>query len=270
MERISTHSHTSFCGHGEGTVEQLVSAACAARMSTLAITEHYPLSEAFDPAGYLSMPACRLEEYVADIASARALHPEIELLTGCEFDYLGAFEDRDLSSIDFSPFSVVLGSIHFVDAWPFDDPAQRNRWNEPGAADEIWERYFALWCEAAVSDIPFTIMSHPDLAKKFNFYPRCDLQRYYDDAAEAIAASGRMIEVNTSGSYYACAEMFPSPALLRTFCRAGVECTVGTDAHAPALVDRDIEKGYRAMYEAGYRVVTVPTADGDRRHITIE
>lgn len=270
MERISTHSHTSYCGHGEGTIEELVSAACAARLSTLAITEHYPLSLAFDPVGYLSMPKERLGDYLGAIEQARLLHPEIELLAGCEFDYLGAYEDRDLSAIDFSAFSVVLGSVHFVDAWPFDDPAQRDRWNEPGAPDEIWERYFALWCEAATSELPFTIMSHPDLAKKFDFYPTRPLQRYYDDAAEAAAASGRMIEVNTSGSYYACNEMFPSPKLLETFCRAGVECTVGTDAHAPALVDRDIEKGYRAMYEAGYRVVTVPTADGDRRHIAIE
>ena len=77
----------------------------------------------------------------------------------------------------------------------------------------------------------------------------------YEQAAEACAAAGRMVEVNTSGSYYACKEMFPAPALLAAFCRAGVPCTVGTDAHVPANVARDIEKAYRLMYEAGYRTV---------------
>ena len=95
-------------------------------------------------------------------------------------------------------------------------------------------------------------------------------ERLHEQAAEACAAAGRMVEVNTSGSYYACKEMFPAPALLAAFCRAGVPCTVGTDAHVPANVARDIEKAYRLMYEAGYRTVTVPTADGDRRAIAIE
>ena len=79
-----------------------------------------------------------------------------------------------------------------------------------------------------------------------------------------------MVEVNTSGAYYACAEMFPAPGLLAAFRRAGVPCTVGCDSHDPVNVARDIERAYGLMYEAGYRSVTVPTATGDRRSITIE
>ena len=75
--------------------------------------------------------------------------------------------------------------------------------------------------------------------------------------------------MNTSGSYYACAEMFPAPALLAAFCRAGVPCTVGSDAHDPANVARDIERGYALMAQAGYRCVTVPSRSGDRREIPL-
>lgn len=270
MELITTHTHTSFCGHGEGTVEELVAAAEAAGVTTIAVTEHYPLSKAFDPVGYLSMPKEREEEYLEAVARARAAHPRVDVLTGCELDWLGDDEDRTLTTEDFAPYQVVLGSVHFVDAWPFDDPAQRDRWDEPGAADAIWKRYFELWCDAVSSDRPFDIMSHPDLAKKFNRYPTYDVAPLYRRAAEAAAASGRMIEVNTSGSYYACEEMFPAPALLEAFCRAGVPCTVGTDAHHPSHVVRDVKRGYRLMYQAGYRTVTVPTSSGDRREVTIE
>lgn len=271
MELVNTHCHTGFCGHGEGAVAEYVAQARAAGLSTLAFTDHYPLSERYDLGGYLSVPEESMGAYLEAVLKAREENPDLEIIVGCELDYLGSFEDRALAPEDFSHFEFVLGSVHFVDGWPFDDPAQRDRWNEPGAPDHIWRRYFELWIDA-VSDAsqPFQVMSHPDLAKKFGFYPTYDVVPLYRWAAEACAASGRMIELNTSGSYYACAEPFPAPALLREFCRAGVACTVGTDAHKPEHVARDIELGYRLMYEAGYRVVTVPTPDGDRRRVTIE
>ena len=113
-------------------------------------------------------------------------------------------------------------------------------------------------------------MSHPDLPKKFAFYPQFPLDALYQRMAEAVAAGGRMIEVNTSGTYYACKEMFPAPQLLRAFCRAGVPCTVGTDAHTPAHVARDIERAYALMRDAGYRQVTVATLGGDRRVLALD
>lgn len=268
MELVTTHTHTGFTNHGHGTVAELARAASEAGISTLAVTEHYPLSRAVDPANYVSMAAERVGGYAREIALADERYPQMEVICGCELDWLGDQEDRDLAEADLAPFSLVLGSVHFIDGWPFDDPAQRGFWDEAGA-DYIWNRYADIWCQA-VSESPFfQVMAHPDLAKKFAIYPSFDLQPLYDRMAEACAAAGRMIEVNTSGATYACAEMFPSPALLRTFCRAGVPCTVGTDAHQPSHVARGIQDGYRLMYEAGYRMVTVPTRDGDRRTISL-
>ena len=91
----------------------------------------------------------------------------------------------------------------------------------------------------------------------------------YKQAAEAARAAGRMIEVNTSGLTYACKEMFPCQDLLREFCHAGVLCTIGSDAHQPSKVNQFIEEGYRWMYEAGYREVSVVRPDGDIRTISI-
>lgn len=270
VELINTHCHSKYCGHGEGEVEEYARAAELAGLSTLAFTEHYPLTPSFDSNGYLSVPASDLPAYLDAVERARLTHPSLEIITGCEMDYLGDTEDRVVTERDLAPFAFILGSVHFVDAWPFDDPAQRDRWDEPGAADAIWRRYFELWCDAASDPAqPFHAMSHPDLAKKFNFFPSFDVQPLYEQAAEAVRAGGRMVEVNTSGLYYACKEMFPAPALLGAFRRAGVPCTVGTDAHKPEHVARDIERGYALMYEAGYREATVPTATGDRRTIAL-
>lgn len=269
MELVNTHAHTVLSGHGEGTVAEVVDAAARAGISVIALTEHYPLSDAFDPDRTCSMPFDRVAGYLDDVRRAAQAHPDLEVLAGCELDYLGDREDRALSDDDFSGFSLVLGSVHFIDGWAFDNPAERELWDSEGMTDHVWRRYFELWCELASAPGPVTIMAHPDLAKKFGLYPSFDVTPLYERAAEACASSGRMIEVNTSGERYACAEMFPAPAMLSAFCRAGVECTVGTDAHTPRAVASGIEDAYRMMYEAGYRAVTVPTIDGDRRRIAL-
>ena len=269
-ELINTHCHTGFCGHAEGSVDAYVAAAREAGLTTLAFTDHYPLSDEFDFDGYLSVPPDKLPAYIEAVREAQDRHDDLEIILGCELDYLGDDEDRPLTPEDLSPYRLILGSVHFVDRWAFDDPDKRDRWEDPGMPDATWRRYFELWC-TAVSDpsLPYHVMSHPDLVKKFNYYPTFDPSPLYRQAAEAAAASGRMIEVNTSGSYYACKEIFPTLPLLEMFCRAGVPCTVGTDAHVPANVARDIERGYDLMRKAGYRAITVPTADGDRREVPL-
>jgi histidinol-phosphatase (PHP family) len=100
--------------------------------------------------------------------------------------------------------------------------------------------------------------------------PTFPLDGAYAQMAEAARAGGKMVEVNTSGSYYACAEMFPAPALLKAFCQAGVPCTVGTDAHDPKNVARDITRAYDLMRACGYTEVTVPGCCGNLRTIALE
>lgn len=263
MERVNTHTHTGLTGHGDGEIEEVVEAAANAGISTLAITEHFPLSPAVDPTNFVSMPADVLESYCERILAARAAYPEMNILLGTELDWLGRDEDRDLDAVDWSRFDIILGSVHYLDLWPFDDPAQVEHWDEVGN-DAIWEKYFDYFCQACTCDMPFTVMAHPDLVKKFGKYPSAafDKARAYRDAAEAARAGERMVEVNTSGAYYACEEMFPSIDLLTEFRKAGVPVTLGTDAHEPRFVNRGIDAGLELIYEAGYREITVPLPGG--------
>lgn len=269
-ELVTCHTHTAYSGHGSGTVEELAAAAEAAGATVLAVTEHFPLSPAWDAACEFSIPRELLPRYIDEIGRANEAHPAVEVVCGCEVDWLGEGEDRDPALIDWSPYAWILGSVHFIDAWPFDDPAEIGTWERGADVDAIWRRYFEVWCEAATSPWPFDVMAHPDLVKKFGFLPSFDPAPLYEAAAEAARAAGRMVEVNTSGAWCPCGQMYPAPGLLAAFRRAGVPCSVGSDAHEPGNVVRGIEDAYRLMHEAGYRHVTVPTADGDRRRIPLE
>jgi histidinol-phosphatase (PHP family) len=152
--------------------------------------------------------------------------------------------------------------------WPFDHRAYIEGWQERGE-QQVWRRYFELWCDAIASKVPFAIMTHPDLPKKFGFKPKFDTRELYADVAKTAAMAGVMVEVNTNGLYKPVAEMYPSLDLLKAFADAGVPCTVSSDAHEPNNVARDIELAWALMREAGYREVTVPTRDGDRRAIPL-
>lgn len=271
MELINTHCHSRYCGHGAGEIAEYVEHAKRAGLTTLAFTEHYPLTSSFDPDEYLSVLPKDKQSYIDAVLEAREQNPDIEILLGWEMDHLGSDEDRALDMDELKSYDILLGSVHFVDRWPFDDPAQRDVWEKEGMVEHIWRRYVDIWCDAAADrSLPYDVMSHPDLAKKFAYYPKIDLAPLYAQMAEAARAGERLIELNTSGSYYACAEPFPAPDLLKEFCRAGVGATIGCDAHEPANVARDIESGYKLLYDAGYRELTVPTRSGDRRKIPIE
>lgn len=284
MELSDTHTHTWLSGHGEGTVEQVVQAAVSHGLKLLALTEHLPLPPDIDPTGTFAMTADQVDLYLAEVAAARRAHPEIELLCGIEIDWRDGAEDfirqslaghdHSLKHYGLNNYDMMIASVHMLsDAqgnfWEFDHPDLIEGWHQRGE-DNVWQEYLRLWCDAARSQLPFTVMGHPDLPKKLGFKPRFDTREYYAAMAEAAAAKDRLVEVNTSGLRKPVGELYPALPLLKAFCDAGLGCTVSSDAHTPADVGRDLDAAYAAMYAAGYRAVTVPTRSGDRRQIPLE
>ena len=267
VELVDCHSHTYLSGHGEGTVAQLVDEARKRGIKTLAITEHMVLPASVDPNCDFSIPESEVEGYLAQIHEADAAFDDIEVVAGFEADWRPGCEDFIIEHTCGVP--VLLGSVHMLgDGWCFDDPAYIDGWNERGV-DDVWGEYFDLWMEACASKVPFTTMSHPDLPKKFGFMPTpaFALKSTYKEAAALAAEKGRMVEVNTSGWTRDVAEQFPSVDFLREFRLAGVDCTVGADAHTPGRVGDRIADAYEVMRQAGYDRVAVPTSDGGRRYI---
>lgn len=254
---ITMHTHSTFCGHAKDSLSAMVDAAWEAGVRDMAATEHYPIGDALDPSHHSSMPVEMLAPYRAAVMAERARRPEMRILLGCELDWLGADDDRSFSAGAFDDFDIVLGSVHFLDGWLINSRREQDRW-ERVDVDEVWRRYIDAWCEAAASPMPFTVMAHPDVVKKFGRYPSFDLVPHYRRMAEAARAGGRMVEVNTSGRFSPRAEYYPALALLAEFARAGVACTVGTDAHEAAHVARDAQRAYAYMRRAGYRRVAVP------------
>jgi histidinol-phosphatase (PHP family) len=211
------------------------------------------------------MPACDLEDYLVEVDFARQRFTEIRLVTGLEADYLAGREAETAAAIASARErsdgpSVVLGSVHFIGDWAFDDPHHVEEWDHRDV-DATWRSYFGLWCDAARTGM-FDVMSHPDLVKKFGHFPSFDTRELYAEAAAAAAESGVRIEVSTAGLRKPVGELYPGHELLVAFAREGVAATTGADAHEPAEVGYRLDVAYDALAQAGYESVSFPDGYG--------
>lgn len=259
---IDLHMHTSRCGHAEGTLEAYVAAARAAGIATIAFTDHLPLPAeilARDPhATAYAMPESQLDAYVADVLAVRAQAAAAggpEVLLGIEADLHPGNESHVRRLLELHPFDIVLGSVHFVDGWAFDDPDRRDGYSDWDVR-ALLERYFDDLIAAAQTGLA-DVIGHADLVKKFGYVPEGDLAPLYERAASAFAAAGVAVEVNTAGLRKPCAELYPSAGFLRALRAADVRVTTGSDAHTPAEVGAGLAEAREALLAAGYDRVTV-------------
>lgn len=259
---IDLHMHTSRCGHAEGTLEAYVAAARAAGIATIAFTDHLPLPAeilARDPhAAEYAMPEDQLDAYVADVLAVRELSAAAggpEVLLGIEADLHPGNESHVRRLLEQHQFDIVLGSVHFVDGWAFDDPDRRDGYSEWDVR-ALWERYFDDLIAAAQTGLA-NVIGHADLVKKFGYVPEGDLAPLYERAASAFAAVGVAVEVNTAGLRKPCAELYPSARFLHALRAADVHVTTGSDAHTPAEVGAGLTEAREALLAAGYDRVTV-------------
>lgn len=244
------HTHTPLCHHAEGNPEAYVEAALAAGLTEYGISDHAPqIPEPFDDwrMGLDEFPA-----YIEWIERARNhAAGRIPIRAGMECDWLGGCEPwiRKLESL--YPWDYLIGSVHYLGEWDFDNPKWLGRWAESDV-EEVWTHYWNTYGEMADSGL-FDILGHPDLVKKFAHRPNGDLTRFYEPVVDIIAASGSAIELNTAGWHKPCEEAYPAAGFLELACSAGIPLVISSDAHAPGEVARDFDKAIHIAKAAGYR-----------------
>jgi histidinol-phosphatase (PHP family) len=253
---IDLHMHTSRCGHASGTVMEYVEAAVAADLTTICFTDHLPMPAHY-PQHY-TMGHDEMSAYIEDITVAAAVSVETggpEVLIGVEADWLPQDVDHVREAIGRHRFDMVLGSVHFLGDWAFDDPDLIERYTAADI-DALWARYFAQVGEAARSGL-FDVLAHPDLIKKFGFLPGTDPGGWHEETALALAEGGCAVEVNTAGLRKPIGEIYPSLPLLQACRRRGVPATCGSDAHAPGEVGNGAQAARELLALAGYDSLVV-------------
>lgn len=214
----------------------------------IGFSDHFPLLHMEDPT--LTMSLDELPLYVREVEEMRERFPRIKVRLGIEVDYLPETVDKLPPLLDAFPFDYILGSVHYVDGWGFDDPRYSDGYD---ARDlfELWSRYFELLAEAAESGL-FDILAHPDLIKKFGYRPREDVTELYRVCLDRVAEAGTAVEVSTAGLRKPVGEIYPAEGFLRMCRERDIPVTLGSDSHSPGEVGEGLAAAVDLLLGVGY------------------
>lgn len=246
---VDMHNHTSLCNHAEGSVEEYIEQAIKNNTEYYGFSDHAPMD--FDPKYRMSFSD--MSSYEKEILDAKEKYKDkIEILLGYEVDYLEGYMDKRILVAD---VDYLIGSVHFIDKWGFDNPEFIGKYEEMDI-DEIWQKYFDSIEDMANSKL-FDIVGHLDLIKVFKYLPKKSIVSIAKEALEAIKKADMVIELNASGYRKPIGEPYPSYELLEEAFKLDIPITFASDAHSPEQVGFNSQKLVEMARSVGYKECAV-------------
>lgn len=244
------HMHTPLCGHAVGEPHEYVDHALKAGLREVGFSDHAPLISHEDPK--VTMSFRQLPQYHRMMEDVQTKYRgKLLVKIALESDFLVGYEEQTRAMLQAYPYDYVIGSVHFIKQWGFDNPDEQDQWKSKDI-NQVYRFYYELLRKSAESRL-FDIMGHVDLVKKFGHRSGEDMTDEITKTADVFKQSGVAIEVNTAGLRKPVKEIYPSLHALKIYRKAGVPLTFGSDAHDPKDVGRDFDKGVELAKAAGYK-----------------
>jgi histidinol-phosphatase (PHP family) len=245
---IDYHLHTPLCKHAIGEPEEYARKALDFGLAEIGFSCHSPMPPGYDPANRM-LPE-QFPRYEEIVRRCREAFPRLPVKFGIETDFHPGTEDYARSVVEDHEFDYVIGSIHYLGSWGFDNPEQVDHYKEQDVYD-IYAEYYDRVAGLARSGL-CDIVGHPDVIKKFGHRPLRDYVALELRALEAVARAGLALDVNTSGLRRPADEIYPSLRILKAAHGMGIGITFGSDAHEPSLVGYAFDRALALAREAGY------------------
>jgi histidinol-phosphatase (PHP family) len=254
---IDNHNHTPLCGHAEGEPAQYVERAIALRIAEIGFSEHSPWMIQ-KPDEKLAPTDAEFAQFVETVQALQRRYNEspsspIRVRLGIEMDFVPDRLDRAREYLDKYPWDYVIGSLHHLGLWGFDNPAYFAEFDRRDI-DRVYQQYFAAMENLAATGM-YDIVGHLDAIKKFGHRPSYDLQPIYKNLATALKRAGVVVELNTSGLDKEAREFYPARPLLEALAAQDVPMTLGSDAHKPEHVGRYFDEARRLLLGIGVRQI---------------
>jgi len=235
------HMHTPRCNHAKGSVRDYADAAIVCGLKEIGMSDHSPMPGGFDKEW--RMDRSEMPSYLAEIEQVRdTLSDQLSVRVGLEADFHPGTEHYVETMIASYDWDYVIGSVHYIGDWGFDNPDTIQRWNDCNI-DEAYCAYFELVAQSARTGL-FDIIGHPDLIKKFGHraHPDNTTAKAAEEAMlQAVLQSGAALEISSAGLRKPVKEIYPHHRIVQRAAELNIPFSFGSDAHSPAEVGRDMD-----------------------------
>lgn len=249
------HMHTPRCNHAIGSVAEYAEAAIAIGLTEIGISDHSPMPGDYDKAW--RMDRSELAGYIEEVEAVRERFAgRLAVKLGMEADFHPGTEGYVREMIDGYAWDYVIGSVHYIGDWGFDNPDDMSCWQSCDVEDAYCD-YFDLVAASAEAGM-FDIIGHPDLIKKFGHRPPVGSRKVAaaeKRMLEAIRASGAAMEISSAGLRKPVAEVYPHGRLIAEAAAMDIPFSFGSDAHAPGEVGHAMDQCLAMLKACGVNEV---------------
>lgn len=236
MIQADLHLHTLY-SHGANTPSEMFGAAKARGLSIIGFSEHSPRPEGFNyRREYREQLRAHLNDYVNEVLTLKNADSSCRVLFGMEIDWLAGAEDFTSRSCAAYDFDYLIGSVHFLDRWGFDDGDEPWRGASQERCEEWYRAYFEAWLDMIESGL-FNIAAHPDLIKIFSvdrfhiWLAKPESMELVKKGLRALKNRGMAMEISSAGLRKACGEPYPCAPIMRAASELELPISLASDAH---------------------------------------
>lgn len=220
-------------------------------LAIMGFSEHSPRPAGYDYTHeYREKLVRHFPDYINEVQDLADLPGGPVVLLGLEMDWLPAEQPFIEDVIRSAPYDYVLGSVHFLDHWGFDDSPEPWLAASQEECETCYQRYFMAW-ESMLASGLFRIAAHPDLIKIFSaaqfqaWLNKEESQAMVRRCLLTLRNSGMAMEISSAGLRKPCAEIYPGPRIMEMAASLGLQISFASDAHNPD----DIAKNFDQLAE---------------------
>lgn len=236
MIKADTHLHTCY-SHARNTPFEMYAAALAAGLDLIGFSEHSPRPDGFDYADeYRDKLVRHLSDYINRVTDLREQTGSCRVLLGMEIDWLSGEEAFTAKSCRQFDFNYLLGSVHFIDRWGFDNDSGSWQNASQEQCEKWYEQYFDSWQKMLASGL-FNIASHPDLIKIFTpdqfhiWLAKPESRQLIRQCLQTLKNSGMAMEISSAGLRKPCGEIYPCAPIMAMAAELELPISFASDAH---------------------------------------
>lgn len=274
--RISLHGGHSgeFCEHAEGSLRDILEAACQAGYHVFGVAEHMPRVESQflypnerEWGWTVETLEQNFERYAHTITQLAAeFEGRLTVLRGFEIEVVP--RDRYPQLVQHYRekyhFDYIVGSVHYLHDTSIDGYSEREfgeLLKGLGSMEAVAVLYYQTVAEMAQAVRP-EVIGHLDLIRlKATRLGMADqvatprVRQAVEQALEAIRAVDARVEVNTSALRKGLDQPYPADWIVQLGARMGVKFCIGDDSHRPAQVGFGLEAAREHLLRNGVREV---------------